>query len=65
EHQALETARQALKLQRLSYAAGKSDVLQLIDSERSYQQARLGYVRALAQRYQDAAQFFVAMGGGW
>ena len=29
------------------------------------QQARLAYVNALAQRYQDTAQLFVAMGGRW
>ncbi|MBI1425142.1 MAG: efflux transporter outer membrane subunit [Gammaproteobacteria bacterium] len=62
---AMDTSQASLKLQRLSYEAGKSDLLQLLDAERAYQQARLGYVRALAQRYQDTAQLFVAMGGGW
>jgi len=27
--------------------------------------ARLGYIRAEAQREQDTAQLFLAMGGGW
>lgn len=62
---ALDTAEAALKLQRISYDAGKSDLLKLLDAERSYQQARLGYVRADSQRYQDSAQLFLAMGGGW
>jgi NodT family efflux transporter outer membrane factor (OMF) lipoprotein len=62
---ALDTSLASLKLQRLSYAAGKSDLLQLLDAERAYQQARLGYVRAQTQRYQDTAQLFIAMGGGW
>ena len=62
---ALDTSATTLGLQRLSYAAGKSDLLQLLDAERAYQQARLGYARAQAQRYQDTAQLFVAMGGGW
>ncbi len=62
---ALEDSEKSLQLQRLSYQAGKSDLLQLLDAERSYQQARLGYARAQAQRYQDTAQLFVAMGGGW
>lgn len=65
EKRALHDAASALKLQRLSYQAGKSDLLQLLDAQRSYQQARLGYARAEAQRYQDTAQLFVAMGGGW
>ncbi|MDA8095648.1 MAG: efflux transporter outer membrane subunit [Betaproteobacteria bacterium] len=65
ERQAYDTAGAALTLQRESYAAGKSTVLNLIDAERSYQQARLGYVRAQAQRLQDSASLFVALGGGW
>ncbi len=65
QKQALDTSATALRLQRLSYRAGKSDLLQLLDAERAYQQARLGYARARAQRYQDTAQLFVAMGGGW
>ncbi len=64
-HGALDAAREALDLQRIGYAAGKSDVLRLIDAERSYQQARLGYARATAQRYVDSAQLLVALGGGW
>lgn len=62
---ALNLAERALALQRQSYGEGKSDVLQLIDSQRQYQQARLGYARASAQRFQDTVQLFVAMGGGW
>lgn len=62
---AMQTSQASLKLQRLSYAAGKADLLQLLDAERAYQQARLGYARALTQRFQDTAKLFVAMGGGW
>lgn len=65
QKQALDVADTALALQRISYTAGKSDVLQLLNAERSYQQARLGYVRAQGQRYQDTAQLFLVMGGGW
>jgi len=65
QRQLLDSASAALALQRESYAAGKSDVLQLISAERAYQQARLGLVRAEAQRLQDTAQLFVALGGGW
>ena len=35
------------------------------NAQRQYQKARLGYVRAEAQRYQDTIQLFVAMGRGW
>lgn len=65
EHQALDVARTSLELQRVSYSAGRSNVLQLLDAERAYQQARLGYARATAQRYADSAQLLVALGGGW
>lgn len=65
ERQARDVAKASLELQRVGYAAGKTDVLQLLDAQRSYQQARIGYARAVAQRYLDSAQLFVAMGGGW
>jgi len=62
---ALDISTNSLTLQRESYTAGKSDLLQLITAERAYQEARVGYARAQAQRYQDTTQLFVAMGGGW
>src|SRR5262249_60655777 len=62
---ALDVADASLALQRLSYQAGKSDVLLLLDSQRLDQQARLSYARAQTHRYQDTAQLFVAMGGRW
>jgi NodT family efflux transporter outer membrane factor (OMF) lipoprotein len=61
----VEIASEALKLQQASYAVGKTSVLQLIDSERTYAQARLGVATALVQQYQDAAGLLVALGGGW
>jgi NodT family efflux transporter outer membrane factor (OMF) lipoprotein len=65
EHQALDAAHTSLGMERASYAAGRSDLLQLLDAERSYQQAQLGYARAAAQRYIDSARLLVALGGGW
>ena len=65
EHQALAVARASLRMQRASYAAGRSDLLQLLDAERSVERARLGNARATAQRYVDSAQLLVALGGGW
>ena len=65
ERRALDVADDSLALQRLSYKEGKSDLLQLLDSERLDEQAKLGYARAQAQRYQDTTQLVVAMGGGW
>lgn len=56
---------EALRLQRISYAAGKTTVLQLIDAERSYAQARLSFVEAQVQQLLDTASLFTALGGGW
>ena len=56
-------ARETVALTRESYNAGQVGVLQVLDAERRYQQARLGFVRAQAQRYADTAQLFLALGG--
>ncbi|HVO87849.1 MAG TPA: efflux transporter outer membrane subunit [Casimicrobiaceae bacterium] len=52
-----------LTLTRASYNEGNVGVLQVLDAERQYQQARLGYVKAGAQRYLDTAQLLLALGG--
>jgi outer membrane protein TolC len=65
QQHALDLASEAVRLQRVNYANGGTGILALLDAQRQYQQARLGYVRAEAQRYQDTIQLFVAMGGGW
>jgi outer membrane protein TolC len=64
-HRALKVAADSLDLQRISYTAGKTTVLQLIDAERSYSQARLGSASADFAQLQDTVQLFVALGGGW
>jgi outer membrane protein TolC len=61
--QAQQAAQIGLDLARSSYAEGNAGVLQVLDAQRSYQQARLGYVRAVAQRYLDTVQLFLALGG--
>ena len=65
QRRALDSSTTALGLQRVSYVAGKSNLLQLIVAARLSQQSRLGYAQALAQRYQDTTLLLVAMGGGW
>lgn len=62
ESQALAVAQQSLDLIRDSFNEGNVGVLQVLDSERLYQQARLGYVRAQAQRLHSTAQLFAAVG---
>jgi len=61
--QAQKVAESGLGLARASYAEGNAGVLQVLDAQRVYQQARLGYVRAEAQRYLDTVQLFLALGG--
>jgi NodT family efflux transporter outer membrane factor (OMF) lipoprotein len=61
----VDIASEALKLQQASYTVGKTSVLQLIDAQRTYAQARLGLATALIQQYQDAAGLLLALGGAW
>ncbi|WP_426056539.1 efflux transporter outer membrane subunit [Janthinobacterium sp. PSPC2-1] len=63
QRKALGTALAVLDLTRQSYQAGQASLLQLLESQRQYQQARLGHARAQGQRYADTAQWFIAMGG--
>lgn len=56
------TARETAELTRRAYEEGEIGVIQVLDAERRYQQARLGYVRALAARYRDTAELFLAVG---
>jgi NodT family efflux transporter outer membrane factor (OMF) lipoprotein len=60
---AQDAARENVDLTRKSYLEGNVGVLQVLDAERLYQRARLGYVRAQSQRYFDTLQLFLALGG--
>jgi NodT family efflux transporter outer membrane factor (OMF) lipoprotein len=62
QSEALKIAQETLDLTRESYNEGHVGILQVLDAERSYQRARLGYVRAQAQRLQSTAQLYVALG---
>jgi NodT family efflux transporter outer membrane factor (OMF) lipoprotein len=62
---AVNIAGSSLALQRSSYAAGKTSVLQLIVAENTYSDTRLALVRAIGQRLGDSAQLFIAAGGSW
>lgn len=65
QSRALDAAKASLALNRESYAAGRTSIINLLDAERLYQQALLGYLKAESQRYADTVQLFAAMGGGW
>jgi NodT family efflux transporter outer membrane factor (OMF) lipoprotein len=65
QSQALESSQQSLKLVQENYKAGKADYVQVLIADLQYQQARIGYLTAKAQRYQDSATLIAALGGGW
>ncbi|WP_237761188.1 efflux transporter outer membrane subunit, partial [Legionella cherrii] len=64
QKKAVLTAKESLRVARLSFTAGVVGVLEVLDAERLYAQSRLGYVNAQAQRYQDTIQLYLALGGG-
>ena len=58
-------ASQQLSLARQQYQLGANGYLDLLDAERSYQQARINLIRARASRLSDTAALYTALGGGW
>ena len=60
---ALEASAASLRLTRIGYNIGNVGILQVLDAQRLLAQARLGYVRAEAQRYSDTVQLLLALGG--
>lgn len=64
ERLALDAADRMLALQRRLYATGKTGLLPLLAAERSDQLQYVRYIQTKAQRFQDTAQLFVALGGG-
>jgi NodT family efflux transporter outer membrane factor (OMF) lipoprotein len=65
QRDALDASQASLDLTQKQYAVGAVDSTTLLQSQQTYQQARLSYVRALAGRYTDTVTLFYALGGGW
>jgi len=63
QDQAQQAAEANLSLTRAAYREGNVGILRVLDAQRSYQQARLGFVQTMAQRYLDTVQLFLALGG--
>jgi NodT family efflux transporter outer membrane factor (OMF) lipoprotein len=63
QDQAQKAAEANLSLTREAYQEGNVGILRVLDAQRSYQQARLGFVQTVAQRYLDTVQLFLALGG--
>lgn len=65
DRHSMDVASEALKLQQQSYTVGTTTVLNLVAAERAYAQARLSYVNAQVQQFEDTAGLLTALGGGW
>jgi len=65
DQQAYDAAVQAFDLAQRQYILGSINYLTLLTSQTQYQRARLELVAVIAQRYEDTAALFVALGGGW
>jgi NodT family efflux transporter outer membrane factor (OMF) lipoprotein len=63
QDRALNSAGVSLRLNREGYRQGEISVLEVLDAERSYQQALLGHIRAKTAQYLDTTQLFIALGG--
>jgi NodT family efflux transporter outer membrane factor (OMF) lipoprotein len=59
------TAEAALHFAETAYRQGGAGLIPVVIAERQLNNARLGVVRAEAQRYLDTIQLFVATGRGW
>ena len=64
QRQSLDAAEDALRLVRANYQAGLVNSQQALIIESQREQARVTYLSALGQRFQDTVAFFVALGGG-
>ncbi len=63
ETAAVTASKASLELAQDAYTAGRGSLVQVLDAQRLYAQALLGYARAKGQRYLDTVLLFEAMGG--
>ena len=63
ETAAVTASKASLELAQDAYAAGRGSLVQVLDAQRLYAQALLGYAHAKGQRYLDTVLLFEAMGG--
>ena len=62
---AADQAREAFRLAQLSYSAGASDFLTVLDAQRTLLDNEDSLVQAQRDRFTAAAGLFKALGGGW
>jgi multidrug efflux system outer membrane protein len=61
----VQAARSALRLARLRYEAGYSAYLEVLDAERTANEAELAFVRNRQSRLSASVDLMKALGGGW
>lgn len=65
QYQAADAAQKAQDLAEKQYSLGVISYLDLLTVQRQATLAKTGLVQALADRYQNTAALFLALGGGW
>lgn len=60
-----EAAKQVLQITEYRYAGGYSGYLEVLDAQRSANDAQLGYLASRQLRLSSAVDLFKALGGGW
>lgn len=65
QYQSAEAAQKALELAEKQYSLGVISYLDVLTMQRQATLAKTGLVQALADRYQNTAALFLALGGGW
>jgi NodT family efflux transporter outer membrane factor (OMF) lipoprotein len=63
--QSLQTAEASLKVAQAQFQAGGITYVSVLQTEQTYQTARLNLVSAQAARFTDTVALFQALGGGW
>jgi multidrug efflux system outer membrane protein len=63
--EALESARQVERISRARYEAGSAAFLELLDAQRSSNDAQIAFVKARQSRLVAAVDLYKALGGGW
>lgn len=62
---AADVSDRSLRLSRRSFQVGNSGILQVLDSSRVSQRARLALVEAKARQFLNVSRLYVATAGGW
>jgi NodT family efflux transporter outer membrane factor (OMF) lipoprotein len=65
QEEALQSAKEALRLVQINYEAGLSTYIEVLVADAQLHQASINELQAVATRYQDTVALYVALGGGW